>query len=97
MACYFCEDRDKDIDSIVRWFRYDKDKSDDPTGEFEKIDQVVPRNPGDKPKGRSRDIESALDWMHNNGMALDDESLPSFKKFAMVRSVPITRRSQPER
>ena len=36
------EDREKDIDDIVRWLRNGKDDSDDPTGEFENINQMVP-------------------------------------------------------
>ena len=53
------EDREKDIDDIVRWLRNGKDDSDDPTVEFEKIDQMVSSKPGQKPKDRARDIESA--------------------------------------
>ena len=53
------EDREKDIDDIVRWLRNGKDDSDDPTVEFEKIDQMVSSKPGQNPKDRARDIESA--------------------------------------
>ena len=53
------EDREKDIDDIVRWLRNGKDDSDDPTVEFEKIDQMVSSKPGQKPKDRARDIESS--------------------------------------
>ena len=43
-------DSEKDIDDIVRWLRNGKDDSNDPTGEFEKIDQIVPSKPGQEPK-----------------------------------------------
>ena len=39
------EDREKDIDDFVRWLRNGKDYSDDLTGEFEKIDHMVPSKP----------------------------------------------------
>ena len=65
--------------------------------EFEKIEQMVSCNLCEKPKERARGIESAIDWMHNNVIAFEDESLPSFEKFGMGGLVPITRRSQPER
>jgi hypothetical protein len=35
--------------------------SSDPTGEFKKIDQVLPKKNGEKGKDRVKEIESALD------------------------------------
>ena len=58
---------------------------------------MVPSKPCQKPKERARDIESALDWMHNDVNVLEDKFLPSFEKWDMGGSIPITRRSQTER
>ena len=56
------EDREKDIDDIVRWLRNGKDDSDDPTGEFEKIDQMVPVS-----QDRSRRITPVTLKVHSIG------------------------------
>jgi hypothetical protein len=37
------EDRKKDVDDALTWIRNGKDDSDDPTGDFEKIDQLLPK------------------------------------------------------
>ena len=56
---------------------------------------MLPRKPGQKPKDRAHDIESALDWMCN-GMTSDDES--TLKKFKKVGSFPpTTHQSLPQR
>ena len=50
--------------------------------------------PGQKPEERARDIESALDWMRNNGMTPDDGSLPDFRQLG---SIPVSRRTPEEK
>ena len=89
------EDREKDIDAILTWMRSKKDDSNDPTGAFKKIDQLLPKKRGQSPEDRARDIEAALDWMRNTGVEpIEDSSLPALSK---VGSLPISRRSPEER
>jgi hypothetical protein len=56
----------------------------DPTGEFKKIDQVLPKKKGEKGKDRVKDIESALDWCRIKEVKPSgvDEDSPAFNKIA---------------
>ena len=50
--------------------RSKKDDSNDPTGEFKKVDQLLPKKRGQTPEDRARDVEAVLDWMRNKGVYL---------------------------
>jgi hypothetical protein len=55
--------------ATLDWLRNkgkDDDKT-DPTGEFRKLDQLMPQKRDQTPESRSRDIEGALDWMNSEG------------------------------
>ena len=51
--------------------RIGKDGSDDPTGDFDKIDQVLPMKRGQTLDYLAKDIEGDLDWIRNKGDAPD--------------------------
>jgi hypothetical protein len=76
--------------------RNEKNDTDDPTGAFRKIDQMLPRKKGHTPRGRCNGIESALNWSRNQGTVPigDEEAVPAFNH---VGSVPISRRSPEDR
>jgi broad-specificity NMP kinase len=94
------EERAKDLDNVLEWMRNkgkDDDKT-DPTGDFRKLDSMLPKKPGQKPKDRARDIESAMDWMRNNGMSpVGDVSDSPSSPFEKLGSVPMSRRTPEER
>ena len=85
------EERKKDVDNVLNWLRNGQHYSMDPTGEFKKIDQMLPQKRKQSPKDRARDIEGALDWMRNNGVSPFDDDVT--KKFEKLSSVPISRRT----
>ena len=80
------EDRSHDIDNILTWLRSKKDASIDPTGEFKKIDQLLPKNKGQSKRDRAKDIEMAIDWLRNKGFSpeTDDSEVPGFDKLGAV-------------
>jgi hypothetical protein len=47
---------------MMYYLGFAKVDSFDPTGEFKKIDQVLPEKKGEMGKDHAKDIESALDW-----------------------------------
>jgi len=49
-----------DMKDALQWIRNGRKPADDPTGDFRKIDQVLPRRIGQTPEARARDIEAAL-------------------------------------
>jgi hypothetical protein len=62
------EKRKADDDDVITWLRNGMSDSEDPTGEFKKIDQMLPKKKGESPQDRARDIESGLDWCRNKGV-----------------------------
>jgi hypothetical protein len=58
--------------------------SSDPTGEFKKIDRVLPKKKGEKGKDRTKDVESALYWRRNKKVkpSYVDEDSSAFNKIA---------------
>jgi hypothetical protein len=50
---------------MMYYLGFAKVDSFDPTGEFKKNDQVLPKKKGENGKDRAKDIESALDWCRN--------------------------------
>ena len=73
------DQRMDDVNDIVTWLRNDKDDSEGPTGQFKKIDQMIPKpKRGQKPEDRAREIEGILDWMRSNEVGPDETTLSSF-------------------
>jgi hypothetical protein len=67
----------------MTWIRHKKDDSLDPTGEFKKIDQLLPKKKGQKSKDRAKEIESALNWSRNNNTDTDEDA-PAFNKLGPI-------------
>merc|ERR1712106_326118 len=84
-----------DVDAVMNWLRNPEDESLDPSGDFTRVDQMIPKKKGQKPKDRARDIESALDWMRNHDVSPDDEEFVD--EFEKLGSIPMTRRTPEER
>ncbi len=59
------EERSEEGVNFLTWRSNKKGDSFDPTWEFKKIDQLLPKKKGEKRKDRAKDIESALDWCRN--------------------------------
>jgi len=79
------EERKDEVDAALNWMRNPQDKTLDPTGEFTRVDQLLPKKKGQKPESRAREIEGALDWIRNNGVSpMDDELNPSFSQLPSV-------------
>jgi hypothetical protein len=89
------EQRAKDLENTLNWLR-NKGKDDevfDPTGEFRKLDSMLPKKNGQTPADRARDIKGALDWMRNNGVSPHDNDDDALKQFGKLPSVPVSRRT----
>ena len=79
------EQRVKDVDDVMNWMRNGKPEKEDPTGDFERIDQLLPQRKNHTPEDRTRDIEGALDWCRNKGVKPpSDEDSPHFTKIGSV-------------
>ena len=71
------------------------DEANDPTGEFRKLDAMLPKKKGQSPMQRVREIEGKLDWMRSHGLSPETEdAIPSFDTLG---AVPIARRAPEER
>ena len=91
------EARAKDLEDALNWIRNkgNDDDSNDPTGDFRKLDSMLPKKRGQTPEERAREIEEALDWLRSKGPTAEmAEDTSSFDK---VGSLPICRRSPEER
>ena len=89
------EQRKKDLDDIMAWTRNGKKASDDPTGSFNKVDQILPRKKGQSPDDRAHEIENAIDWMRSNGVSpIQEDVSGAFKK---IGSLPVARRTPEQR
>ena len=91
------EQRMKDAEDALNWLRNKGTGDDllDPTGDFRRLDNALPKKSGQSLDDRAKSIESALDWCRTNGVAHgNDEPLPSFDR---IGSFPVTRRSPEER
>jgi hypothetical protein len=83
---------------MLNWLR-NKGKDDgtnDPTGEFRKVDSVLPKKRGQTPEDRAREVEGALDWMRNNGVSPEDQD-EAFDKFKKVGTIPSSGRTPEQR
>jgi hypothetical protein len=77
------------VDDALTWIGNGEDDLDDPTGDFQKIDQLFPRKLLQKPEDRACNIEGALDWARNNDVPPEElASIPNFKKLPQQPSTP---------
>jgi len=61
---------EKDVDDITDWVRQGKPtEPDGPTGEFERIDQMLPPKKNQSFDDRAKDIEGVLNWMRTNNVS----------------------------
>jgi hypothetical protein len=89
------EERSQDIETIMNWLRNGSPESEDPNGDFKRVDQMLPRKHGQSPEDRARQIEGVMDWMRNTGVKpATEEGIVPFDRLA---SLPISRRSPEER
>ena len=91
------EQRARDLADTMNWIRNKgkDDKTSDPTGDFRKLDAILPRSAGQSPEDRSRQIESCLDWIRNSepNMGRNDSYPPQ----AAIGSLPIAKRTPEQR
>jgi hypothetical protein len=91
------EQRGRDLADTMNWMRNKgkDDETSDPTGDFRKLDAMLPRNAGQSPEDRSRQIECSLDWIRNlePKMGGDDDHPPREK----IGSLPIAKRTPEQR
>jgi len=89
------EERNSEIQLITNWLRNGSPSSEDPNGNFKRVDQMLPKKKRQSPEDRARQIEGVLDWMHNAGVkpAIEDGIVP----FNTLASLPLSRRSPEER
>ena len=91
------EQRAKDLSDALNWLRHkgEDDSSYDPTGEFRKLDKLLPKKRGQTPEDRAQEIEGALDWIRSKGAdAIDEDGVP---KFGKIPTSAIAKRSPEER
>ena len=91
------EQRARDLADTMNWIRNKgkDDKTSDPTGDFRKLDALLPRSAGQSPEDRSRQIESCLDWIRNSEPTMGrDDNQPSRET---IGSLPIARRTPEQR
>ena len=58
------EERSQDLDNALSWIRNGRPESDDPTGEFKKIDQLLPPKKNQPSEDRARDIHEKMVSAH---------------------------------
>eukprot|EP00537_Pseudo-nitzschia_pungens_P018785 CAMPEP_0172408076 /NCGR_PEP_ID=MMETSP1061-20121228/75664_1 /TAXON_ID=37318 /ORGANISM="Pseudo-nitzschia pungens, Strain cf. pungens" /LENGTH=1396 /DNA_ID=CAMNT_0013144193 /DNA_START=15 /DNA_END=4201 /DNA_ORIENTATION=- len=66
------EDRINERNNIIKWIRQGRDDVDDPTGDFEFFENLLPNRPLLKPFERSSEIETAIDWARQNNNILPE-------------------------
>ena len=88
------KERVEDLEDVLNWTRNKgvDDETNDSTGEFRKLDSMLPRKPGQSPEDRARDIEAALDWVREQGDSPSEDRL-----LEKPEQVPISQRSPEER
>merc|ERR1712183_230700 len=62
------QQRSKDLTDALNWLRNkgDDDEKYDPTGEFRKLDSMLPKKRGQSAEDRAIEIEGSLQWLRNN-------------------------------
>jgi hypothetical protein len=68
------ERREKDLHNALNWIRHKMDSMYDPTGEFKRLDSLLPRKRDQSLEDRARELEGTLDWMRQKGLPPFDES-----------------------
>lgn len=92
------EVRGKDLESVMQWMRKGKGKGQkkeekyDPTGEFRKLDAILPKKKSQTPEQRANEIESHLDWLRNGGA----DNLPEPASFDKINMATVGRRTPEE-
>lgn len=89
------EARSDDLESIMSWLRNGCPDSEDPSGDFKRVDEMLPKSKGKSPVDRAREIEGVLDWMRNTGVRPSPDGV--IIPFDNLASLPISRRSPEER
>jgi hypothetical protein len=77
------EQRSKDLQDALNWLRHQgqNDNAFDPTGEFRKLDKLLPKKRGQRPEERARELEGALDWIRSKDASpADDQLATAFSK-----------------
>ena len=70
----------------------------DPSGEFRKLDNLLPQRANQSPEDRAREIEGKLDWLrHSQDVVNDDDNGPDGADFSSLSSLPMCKRSPEER
>merc|ERR1712146_391164 len=90
-------EREKDTDDILTWIRQGKDVADDTTGDFEVIDNLLPKKPLQRPEERAREIEGALDWMRSNNFNLSTDEPSNVPPMAQHPQLSLNPRSPEDR
>jgi hypothetical protein len=91
------EERLEDLNNALTWIRKGKGKSKkyDPTGEFRKLDKLLPRKRGQTPEERAREIEGALDFLRSNDASPDDDDV--IDRYGDLGSIPVSSRTPEQR
>merc|ERR1712025_708545 len=80
------------------WIRRGKpSKPEGPTGEFERIDQMLPPKKNQSPDDRAKDIEGVLNWMRTNNVPVIPPVENEPGTFDTLSSIPINKRSPEDR
>jgi hypothetical protein len=91
------EQRSKDFGDVLNWLRNKgiDDITYDPSGEFRRLDGMLPKKRGQTAEGRARDIEGALDWLRRKDASPKvDEQDVDIDTFS---AIPVSRRSIEQR
>ncbi|MGK3734880.1 MAG: hypothetical protein ACI90V_001719, partial [Bacillariaceae sp.] len=91
------QERQRDLENVLNWFRQGRPVSEDTTGEFTKIDNMLPHVKGEKPRERAQKIERAIDWVRNKGILPLHDTNETISDLSTVGSVPIATRTPEER
>lgn len=91
------EQRVKDLQDVSNWMRKrgKNDPASDPTGDFRKLDALLPRKKSQSPDDRSLAIEMALDWVRTSDVPTESDE--SIQPMAIVGTAPVTFRTPEDR
>jgi len=91
------EQRLEDLDNVINWIRNGKVRSKryDPSGDFRKLDKLLPKKRGQTAEQRGRAIEGALDFLRSNNVSPDDDDI--IDKYSDVGSIPVSPRTPEQR
>merc|ERR1712176_1052043 len=91
------EQRLEDLNNAMTWIRKGKGKSKkyDPSGDFRKLDKLLPRKRGQTTEERARAIEGALDFLRSNSASPDVDDI--IDKYSDLGSIPVSSRTPEQR